>query len=133
MKGGCHCGAVRYETLAAPFDADFCHCRDCQKTTGAPVAAWMDFKEEQVRWTAKEPTEYESSEYIRRGFCPECGSAVSYRSTRYPDYFSLSIMSLDEPDLVRPNYHIYTRSQVSWLTIDDECKRYPGERGSDPE
>lgn len=24
-----------------------------------------------------------------------------------------------------PNYHIYTDSQVKWLTIDDTCKKYP--------
>jgi hypothetical protein len=88
----------------------------------------MDFKKEQVRWVTKEPTEYESSEYIRRGFCPDCGSSLSYRSTRHPDYFTLSIASLDDPDRVKPNYHIHTGSQVSWLVIEDDCKRYPGER-----
>lgn len=133
MKGGCHCGAIRYEVLGEPFDADFCHCRDCQKTTGAPVAAWMDFKKEQVRWTAKKPVEYQSSEYIRRGFCPECGSSLSYRSTQYPDYLTLCIASLDEPGRVRPNYHIHTGSQLSWLIIEDDCKRYSGGRGSGSE
>jgi len=129
MKGGCHCGYIRYEIAGVPFDADFCHCRDCQVTIGAPVSAWMDFKKEQVRWTAAMPAEYASSETIRRGFCPKCGSSLSYRSTQYPDYMTLSIVSLDDPNLFRPNYHIYTDSQVSWLRIDDDCKRYPRSRG----
>ncbi len=89
----------------------------------------MDFKKEQVRWSAGLPTEYASSEHIRRGFCPKCGSSLSYRSTQYPDYLTLSITSLDDPELFKPNYHIYTDSQVSWLTIDDDCKRYPRGRG----
>jgi hypothetical protein len=89
----------------------------------------MDFKREQVRWTTGAPAEYASSEYIRRGFCPKCGSSLSYRSTQYPDYLTLSITSLDEPNLFRPNYHIHTDSQVSWLTIDDQCERYPRGRG----
>lgn len=131
MKGGCHCGAISYEISGEPFDADYCHCRDCQKTTGAPFGAWMDFKAEQVRWDGEEPTEYDSSENIRRGFCPRCGASISYRSTQYPDYYTLSIVSLDDPGLVQPNYHIHTNSQVSWLTIDDDCKRYPGERTSE--
>ena len=130
MKGGCHCGAIRYEVSAAPFDADYCHCRDCQKTSGAPVVAWMDFQKDQVTWSGNEPAEYKSSEYIRRGFCPQCGSTLSYRSTRYPDYFTLSIASLDEPDRVKPNYHIHTDSQVSWLSIDDDCERYRKGRGT---
>ena len=128
MQGGCHCGANRYEVSGDPFDADFCHCRDCQRTTGGPVGAWMDFKKEQVRWLGKEPNEYKSSKYIRRGFCPDCGSSLSYRSTQYPDYLTLSITSLDEPDLVRPNYHIYTDSQISWLSIDDDRNRFSKER-----
>ena len=133
MKGGCHCGAIRYEVSGVPFDADYCHCRDCQKTSGAPCGAWMDFKMEQLCWAGKKPSEYASSKNIRRGFCPNCGASLSYRSTQYPDYFTLSIASLDEPDLVRPNYHIFTGSQVSWLVIEDDCKRYPGERVSDPD
>jgi len=133
FQGGCHCRKLRYEVSGLPFDADYCHCRDCQRTTGAPVAAWMDFKKEQVRWLAGEPAEYASSEYIRRGFCPECGCSLSYRSTQYPDYFTLSIASLDEPDLVRPKYHIHTDSQVSWLNIDDECPRYAAGRDSGAE
>ena len=128
MKGGCHCGAIRFEISGSPFDADYCHCRDCRKTTGAPFGAWMDFKKEQINWNSSEPVEYASSEHIRRGFCGECGSSLSYRSTQYPDYFSLSIASLDEPGLVRPNYHIYTDSQLSWLSIDDDCIRYSRER-----
>jgi len=130
MKGGCHCGAIKYEVSAAPFDSDYCHCHDCQKTSGAPVVAWMDFQKDQVTWSGNEPAEYISSEYIRRGFCPQCGSTLSYRSTRYPDYFTLSIASLDEPDRVKPNYHIHTDSQVSWLSIDDDCERHRKGRGT---
>ncbi len=67
------------------------------------------------------------------GSVPTCGSSLSYRSTQYPDYFTLSIASLDEPGLVRPNYHVHTGSQVRWLSIDDDCKKYPGARESGPE
>ena len=65
------------------------------------------------------------------GPCPACGSTLSYRSIKYADYFTLSIASLDDPEWVNPNYHIYTDSQVSWLSIDDDLKRYPGERVAD--
>lgn len=125
MHGGCHCGHIRYMLLHKPFDADFCHCRNCQRTTGAPVGAWMDFKVAHVSWGDNKPKEYASSEKIRRGFCPKCGSSLVYRSIDYPDYLTLSITSLDEPNTVQPTYHIHTDSQLSWLTIVDECKKYP--------
>jgi hypothetical protein len=125
MKGGCHCGAIRYEVLGKSFDADYCHCRDCQKTTGSPVGVWMDFKKKHIRWLGEKPKEYKSSENIRRGFCAHCGCSLSYRSIDYPDYYTLSVASLDDPNKVTPNYHIYTNSQVKWLTIHDSCTKYP--------
>lgn len=124
MQGGCHCGAIRYEVSAMPFAADYCHCSDCRRTTGAPVGVWMDFKADEVSWLKGSVCEYASSEHIRRGFCPQCGSSLTYRSTRHPDYFTLSVASLDDPNLVRPTYHIFTCSQVDWMAISDDCKRY---------
>ncbi len=128
MKGGCHCGAIRYEVLAEPFDSDYCHCRDCQLVTGAPVGAWMDFKVGDVRWLKGEVSEYASSEKIRRGFCSKCGTSISYRSLDYQDYFTLSITSLDEPNKISPNYHIFVNSQLTWFQIKDSWPKYSRER-----
>ncbi len=128
LKGGCHCGHIRYEISGMPFDADYCHCRDCHKITGAPVSAWVDVKTAQLSWPGAKPKEYASSATIRRGFCPECGSTLSYRSTAHPDYFTLAIGSLDDPALMAPKYHIYTKDAPPWLVIDDHSPRYPGPR-----
>ncbi len=125
MEGGCLCGAVRYSLSGPPFAAEYCHCRMCQKGAGAVVVSWMDFRIEEVTWTAGKPSEYESSEDVWRGFCATCGSTLSFRDSRHPDYLTLTIASLDDPNLVMPTYHIYTESQVQWLVIDDECERYP--------
>ena len=130
IEGGCLCGAVRYRAEGAPFDAEYCHCRMCQRFTGAAAANWMDFKREQVEWTAGEPREYTSSETVRRGFCPNCGSALTFRDTRYPQYLTLTIAPLDEPDRVRPTRHLFTDSQLAWFDPADDCPRYrrgPGE------
>ncbi|MEZ9140612.1 MULTISPECIES: GFA family protein [unclassified Shewanella] len=130
LEGGCLCGAVRYQLSAKPFDADYCHCKQCQKSSGAVFQVWMDFKREQVTWLKGEVSEFESSDNVRRGFCKQCGCTLSYRDTRYPDYFTLTIGSLDEPSLIKPNYHIYTSNQVKWLSITDDCERYQQERTS---
>lgn len=124
LNGSCLCGAIRYRVNAMPFDADLCHCSQCQKSTGSVVGAWMDFKRKQVNWLNQQPKEYASSEHVRRGFCQHCGTQISFRDLRYPDYITLSITSLDDPNLISPNYHIYTDSQLKWLTIADECPKY---------
>jgi hypothetical protein len=127
-QGGCLCGAIRYQIVGQPFDADYCHCRQCQRSSGAVVMSWMDFKVNKVTWLIGTVTEFASSEKIKRGFCQQCGCSLSYRHQDYAEYITLSIASLDNPNLVSPNYHIYTDSQVKWLKIDDNCKRYPQAR-----
>ena len=37
--GGCLCGAVRYECEGKPQFSLQCHCRDCQRQSGAPHVA----------------------------------------------------------------------------------------------
>lgn len=88
------------------------------------AACWMDFKAEQVSWFKGTPKEYASSDTIRRGFCEQCGTSISYRSTQYPDYYTLSTASLDNPNSVPPRYHIYTASQPDWLDICDDLPKY---------
>lgn len=128
LEGGCLCGAIRYRIEGKPFDADYCHCCMCQKSIGAVFGAWMDFKLQQVTWIKGQVTEFASSECVRRGFCAHCGCSLTYRHTEYPDYLTLTIASLDDPELVQPNYHIYTEQQPSWLKIEDNCQRYPQAR-----
>lgn len=128
LTGGCLCGAVKYDIDGSPFDADYCHCNICRKNVGAFAVCWMDFRVEQISWISGKPKEFNSSETIRRGFCEQCGTSLSYRSTEYPGYCSLTIASLDNPNQVTPNYHIYTEDQVKWLKIEDNCQRYPKSR-----
>lgn len=125
QQGGCLCGAIRYQLIASPFAADYCHCRQCQKSTGSVLGAWMDFNIDEISWLMGAVTEYHSSEFVRRGFCHQCGSQISFRDTRYPNYITLSIVSLDEPNTVQPTYHIHTDSQLKWLSLNDNCTRYP--------
>lgn len=124
LEGGCLCGDIRYQTTALPFNSDHCHCSMCRKTTGAVVGTWVDFKIEEVMWLNTKPLEYASSNEIRRGFCPSCGSSVSFRHIEHPEYITLSTGSLDEPDKAPAKIHIHVADKVSWLNIDDDCKRF---------
>ena len=37
LEGGCACGDIRYSLTNAPMIVHACHCRDCQKVTGAAL------------------------------------------------------------------------------------------------
>lgn len=52
FKGGCMCGAVRYQAQGTPVSVIYCHCESCRRHTGAPVVACAGFKREQVSFSA---------------------------------------------------------------------------------
>ena len=53
--GGCLCGKVRFRVTAPAIDTGYCHCRMCQKNSGAPAVAWATFPAESFAWTAEPP------------------------------------------------------------------------------
>src|SRR3546814_4558291 len=72
--GGCLCGAVRLESLAAPYRVGICHCLDCRKHHGAVFGTYAVFPAEEVAVTGK------TSEYRGRPFCPTCGRSEEHTS-----------------------------------------------------
>lgn len=76
--GGCMCGAVRYEAIGDPKFVGHCHCHSCRKHSGAPVVTWVAFNPEQVTFTNGEPKLYESSPGIKRAFCGDCGTPLTW-------------------------------------------------------
>jgi hypothetical protein len=51
LTGGCQCGAIRFALSAAPVKISICHCRMCQKASGAPFASFADIPHEDFSWT----------------------------------------------------------------------------------
>jgi hypothetical protein len=86
-RGGCRCGAIRYEIGAQPMFAGQCHCLDCQHETGGGHASFMAFPADAVK-LAGTPQFHEvtadSGNTVRRGFCATCGSPVVGRSRGLP-------------------------------------------------
>mgnify|MGYP006193550841 CR=1 FL=1 len=123
IQGGCACGRVRYELRSQPFDTGYCHCRICQRTTGAPVLAWASFPVGSFSYTRGEPTLYPSSNHGHRELCAQCGTQVAYRDN-VATTVDLNVGSLDEPDRITPTCHIWCESRIPWLTIADDLPRF---------
>ena len=126
LTGGCLCGAVRYRA-GAIIRAGYCHCRMCQKASGAPVVAWIVVPRDAVTFTKGVPSEYRSSDKACRLFCGRCGSPLVFREDDSEE-LDINLASLDEPESVAPSYHIYTASQQPWLRIEGDLPRFPGDR-----
>ncbi|HEV2546139.1 MAG TPA: GFA family protein [Stellaceae bacterium] len=126
LTGGCLCGAVRYRT-GGMIRAGYCHCRMCQKASGAPVVAWAVVPRDSFAFTQGTPVEYRSSTNASRLFCGTCGSPLIFREHDSGE-LDINLATLDEPERVVPSYHIYTASQQPWLHIADEAPRFATER-----
>ena len=123
--GGCLCGNVRYEVSGKPLGTMLCHCRMCQRFSGAPMLENTTFSADVFRFTKGEPKVYQSSKIAERGFCPDCGSSIFYRGRigYWKDWIVLATASLDEPRNFPPTYHLGIESSLPWLKILDDLPR----------
>jgi hypothetical protein len=125
QEGGCLCGALRFLVTAPALDTGYCHCRMCQKNSGAPVVAWATFPAASFSWTAGTPASYASSAGARREFCPNCGSYMAFRSEDAPREVSVNTASFDDPSAFPPRMHIYAESRIAWFRTADELPSHP--------
>jgi hypothetical protein len=127
------CGAVRYEITSEPFEAGWCHCRTCQLFGGAPAMPFAGVPVGDFRWTKGEPRWVKTSSFGRRAICPDCGSPLQVRVDHQPDTVDFPITTLDEPDAVRPDFHIFWGSRVAWFDPGDDLPKHekfrPNTRG----
>ena len=121
LEGGCACGAVRYRLASAPMFVNCCHCTWCQRETGSAFAINAIIETDRVELTngATEPipTPSESGvgQIIHR--CPACHVALwsHYGGRRIAAFVRAG--TLDKPNPVKPDAHIFTRSKVAWLAL----------------
>jgi hypothetical protein len=129
LRGGCLCGAVRYECTGNPEDASYCHCDDCKRATGGPYTVGVLVQAAALRIVSGQVKGYtttaDSGRWITREFCPNCGSPLFTRAEKCPDHVFLKAGSLDEPELVKPSSQTWTTRAVPWATIDENLPCYP--------
>ncbi len=130
IEGGCLCGSLRYSSSADPTESGYCHCRMCQKLSGAPVVAWTGFPAGSFSYTKGEPATYRSSPNAQREYCASCGSQILFRDSTEPDSVWVNSCTADRPEALVPEYHIFCDSRVSWFETNDELPRY-GDGGPD--
>ncbi|MCG8614522.1 MAG: GFA family protein [Pseudomonadales bacterium] len=118
IRGGCLCGAVRYECSAAPIVSLVCHCRDCQKSSGAPMVAVLFVPRESVsiQGVLKQFSSPGSSgKLTERHFCGECGSSVFGVAGAMPQFMAICSGSLDDSSWVKPQAQCWTARKQNWL------------------
>src|SRR5690606_4915709 len=128
--GGCLCGAVRYEVSGPLADVNYCHCGQCQKSTGHYYASTQTTTR-QFRLTATDGLKwYRSSDWAERGFCSHCGSPLFWRRVDSYEYSFLA-GSLDGHPPLKGREHIFVDYKKSYYSLDDGLPQhatYPPDR-----
>lgn len=128
LKGGCFCGAVRFEAGGEPSNETSCHCSICRRVSAAPSVAWVTVPSAEYRIVSGAPARFPSSDHGTRTFCPSCGTPLTFSSRHTPDEVDVTICSLDHPDDVAPKDSTFVSSKLSWVELDDRLPAFAGSR-----
>ena len=127
VKGGCLCGAVRYELSEVPDKMGLCYCRSCQRETGSSYFPFMLVTadklkvEGDVSWFTVNGA---SGNAVHRGFCPTCGSTVIGRPEVVPGCMTVSASSLDDTSIFKPGMALWTEDVQKWDTISKDLMQF---------
>ena len=102
-----------------------CHCPQCRRHSGAPALSFVHFPVQSFQWLGAEPKRYRSSEFAARGFCPTCGSTLSMHEEILADRMLIAVGSLDEPNRVHIDDHVWTKDRIPWFDVADNLPRFP--------
>ena len=122
LEGGCDCRQIRYRLVATPLFVHCCHCRWCQRETGASFALNAMVESDRILLLAGTPqlvaTPSASGKGQQIARCPTCRIAVwSHYAGAGPVVGFLRVGTLDKPDALPPDIHIFTASRQPWVML----------------
>jgi|SRR5579871_69011 len=126
--GRCLCGAVRYALSGGPFIVLECHCSMCRRESGAASLVYAGYRRTEVVMSGSLKY-YRASAKARRGFCPSCGSPVSYEDDGQADVIWLTAGTHDDAGSLPSREYVYVSDKLSWVELAQNIPQWPGERG----
>jgi len=129
-EGGCACRAVRYRMTSRPLFVHCCHCRWCQRETGSAFVLNAMIEADRVVLlngtpeVVLTPTLSGKGQKISR--CPTCRIALWSNYSGAGDKVRfVRVGTLDNPDLLPPDIHIFTASKQPWVVLPEGAPVMP--------
>ena len=122
LEGGCGCRTVRYRIETKPLFVHCCHCRWCQRESGASFALNAMIEADRVTVIGAQPELVDTPSQSGYGQsiarCPRCRIAVwSHYAGAGPVLTFVRVGTLDQPDFLPPDIHIFTASKQPWVLL----------------
>ncbi len=130
MEGGCACGAIRYRLTVKPTETSWCHCSHCRKSSGAPAVPYATLPRSGFHLDQGEEhlCGVHLTEFAERLFCGRCGSPIATKLDHQPAEIDVTVATLDDPEALPPEFHIFCSSEISWARHSDGSPRYAQNR-----
>ena len=124
--GSCLCGSIRYRTTSELSDFGYCHCRRCQKASGAGHGANAGVARDHLALQYPEQLlrEYESSPGKIRAFCSRCGSPLLAYLEHTPDLVRIQLGTLDTAFEKQARAHTFVSEKAAWEHIADGLPQF---------
>jgi hypothetical protein len=68
--------------------------------------------------------QYQPTAEVKRSFCSNCGSSISYQSSRWPTDIHLMIGVFDEPEKLSPQFHLFIKDRLPWICLADKLTQH---------
>ena len=125
LEGGCDCGGVRYRMTSMPIFVHCCHCRWCQRESGSAFALNAMIEADRVVLLHGKPELVDTPSNSGKGQkfhrCPTCRIALWSNYAGAGDAISfVRVGTLDEPDRLPPDIHIFTASKQPWVILPSD-------------
>ena len=129
--GSCLCGAIRFNITHPISELRACHCRNCQKASGAGGSVNAVVPSTAFHITHGTPKRYsaraDSGRLLHRYFCGDCGSPVYSQRDSTPQTVVVRAGLLDDAGAMKITAHIWTASARGWSSIDPSTTQHPGQ------
>ena len=130
VEGGCTCRAVRYRMTTRPLFVHCCHCRWCQRETGSAFVLNAMIEADRVVLRSGAPEAVDTPSNSGKGQkiwrCPKCRVALwSNYAGAGPSVHFVRVGTLDNPDLLPPDIHIYTSTKQPWVVLRESTPAVP--------
>jgi len=130
LEGGCDCRAVRYRMQTAPLFVHCCHCRWCQRESGASFALNAMIEADRVGLVASRPEIVDTPSASGKGQqiarCPACRIALwSHYAGGGLAISFVRVGTLDDPDALPPDVHIFTATKQPWVVLPPATPAMP--------
>ena len=128
VRGGCLCGAIRFEADPPFRSANHCHCSRCRRHSGASGCVQAQIPRERFRLLSGQESlrVYGRDEGAVKAFCRVCGSSVFGGKWPEGEWVSIRMGAFDDDPGIRVLLHTFVDDRAPWDEIHDDLPRYGG-------